>query len=322
MRMTYPFILEKLTGTSGGRTLLLLSGGTGSPKLLRGLLFYCSGAQVTVIANTGDDIWISGNLVCPDLDTVIYTAAGIVSERWWGINGDTFRTHERLASLGHKEALVIGELDRATHIFRSDLLRRGATLTDATLAMCASFEISATVLPMTDDFVPTTIVTDNGEMHIQDFLVRYQQAPNVSRVRCRTSKMTKEVETALDEHRSVVIGPSNPISSIGPILDVNGMRQALKDRFVIAVSPIIRGEPISGPAGKFMESRGLPVSSLGVAEFYSDFLDVLIVDGRDDISQSDLPGDIELLRADTIMYGIEQSKNLATEIVRILPSQS
>jgi len=277
---------------------------------------------VTVIANTGDDIWISGNLVCPDLDTVIYTTAGIVSERWWGINGDTFRTHERLASLGQKEALIIGELDRAIHIFRSDLLRRGATLTDATHTICASLELAAKILPMTDDFVPTTIVTDKGEMHIQDFLVKYQQAPSVSQVRCRPGKMTKEVETALEECRSVVIGPSNPISSIGPILNVNGMRKILKDRFVIAVSPIIRSEPISGPAGKFMESRGLPISSLGVAEFYSDFLDALIVDHRDDISQSDLPDGIELFRADTIMYGIEQSKKLATEIVRILAHQS
>jgi len=277
---------------------------------------------VTVIANTGDDIWISGNLVCPDLDTVIYTTAGIVSERWWGINGDTFRTHERLASLGQKEALIIGELDRAIHIFRSDLLRRGATLTDATHTICASLELAAKILPMTDDFVPTTIVTDKGEMHIQDFLVKYQQAPSVSQVRCRPGKMTKEVETALEECRSVVIGPSNPISSIGPILNVNGMRKILKDRFVIAVSPIIRSEPISGPAGKFMESRGLPVSSLGVTEFYSDFLDALIVDHRDDISQSDLPDGIELFRADTIMYGIEQSKKLATEIVRILAHQS
>ncbi len=277
---------------------------------------------MTVIANTGDDIWISGNLVCPDLDTVIYTTAGIVSERWWGINGDTFRTHERLASLGQKEALIIGELDRAIHIFRSDLLRRGATLTDATHTICASLELAAKILPMTDDFVPTTIVTDKGEMHIQDFLVKYQQAPSVSQVRCRPGKMTKEVETALEECRSVVIGPSNPISSIGPILNVNGMRKILKDRFVIAVSPIIRSEPLSGPAGKFMESRGLPVSSLGVAEFYSDFLDALIVDHRDDISQSDLPDGIELFRADTIMYGIEQSKKLATEIVRILAHQS
>ena len=277
---------------------------------------------MTVIANTGDDIWISGNLVCPDLDTVIYTTAGIVSERWWGINGDTFRTHERLASLGQKEALIIGELDRAIHIFRSDLLRRGATLTDATHTICASLELAAKILPMTDDFVPTTIVTDKGEMHIQDFLVKYQQAPSVSQVRCRPGKMTKEVETALEECRSVVIGPSNPISSIGPILNVNGMRKILKDRFIIAVSPIIRSEPISGPAGKFMESRGLPVSSLGVAEFYSDFLDALVVDHRDDISQSDLPDGIELFRADTIMYGIEQSKKLATEIVRILAHQS
>jgi LPPG:FO 2-phospho-L-lactate transferase len=318
--MTYPFILEKLTEELE-KNMLLLSGGTGSPKLLRGLLFYYSGAQVTVIANTGDDIWISGNLVCPDLDSVIYTAAGIVSERWWGVNGDTFRTHERLASLGRKEALIIGELDRATHIFRSDLLRRGATLTDATLALCASLELPAQVLPMTDDFVPTTIVTDKGEMHIQDFLVKYQQAPGVSQVRSHASKMTQQVDTALEECRSVVIGPSNPISSIGPILNVNGMRQSLKDRFVIAVSPIIRSEPISGPARKFMESRGLPVSSLGVAEFYNDFLDVLIVDPRDDISESDLPSDMKLLRADTIMYGIEQSKKLATEIVQVLVHQ-
>jgi len=302
--------------------LLLLSGGTGSPKLLGGLLLYCSGAQITIIANTGDDIWISGNLVCPDLDTVIYTTAGIVSERWWGINGDTFCTHERLASLGYKEPLIIGELDRAIHIFRSDLLRRGATLTDTTHTICASFQLSAKILPMTDDFVPTTIVTDKGEMHIQDFLVKYQQAPSVLQVRCRPSKMTKDVETALEQCRSVVIGPSNPISSIGPILNVNGMRKILKDRFVIAVSPIIRNEPISGPAGKFMESRELPVSSLGVAEFYSDFLDALIVDHRDDISQSDLPGDIELFHADTIMYGTEQSKKLATEIVRILAHQT
>jgi LPPG:FO 2-phospho-L-lactate transferase len=297
--------------------LLLLSGGTGSPKLLRGLLFYCSGDQLTVIANTGDDIWLSGNLICPDLDTVIYTAAGIVSERWWGVSGDAFRIHERLASLGQKEALVIGELDRATHIFRSNLLRRGATLTDATRALCSSLELCVNILPMTDDFVPTTIATDKGEMHIQDFLVKYQQAPRVTRVTCRAGRMTKEVEKTLAQCRSVVIGPSNPISSIGPILNVNGMRQALKDRFVIAVSPIIRGEPISGPARKFMESCGLPVSSSGVAEFYCDFLDVLIVDHRDDISQGDLPDGVELLRADTIMHDIEQSKKLATEIVRI-----
>ena len=297
--------------------MLLLSGGTGSPKLLRGLLFDAPSADVTVVANTGDDIWISGNLVCPDLDTVIYTAAGIVSDRWWGVDGDTFRTHERLVSLGHEEALIIGELDRAIHIFRSNFLRQGETLTNATRKICASFGLSADILPMTDDFVPTTILTDKSEMHIQDFLIKYQQAPNVLQVRCPESQMTKEVETALGHNRCVVIGPSNPISSIGPILNVSGMRESLKNRFVIAVSPIIQNEPISGPAGKFMKSRGLPISSKGVAEFYSDFLDVLIVDHRDDIAQSDLPSDTKLLRANTIMHDAEQSRQLAAEIEQI-----
>ncbi|MGZ4869960.1 MAG: 2-phospho-L-lactate transferase, partial [Halobacteriota archaeon] len=217
--------------------MLLLSGGTGSPKLLRGLRSFCSDTQVTVIANTGDDMWVSGNLVCPDIDTVIYTMAGVSTERWWGIRDDTFLTHEALASRGHEEALAIGELDRATHIFRTDLLRQGLTLTDATLLICASFAVASKVLPMTNDFVPTILKTDEGEMHIQDFLIKHKQRPSVSRVNCRAGTMTRETKTALEEHDAVVIGPSNPISSIGPILRVNGMREALKDRFVIAISP-------------------------------------------------------------------------------------
>jgi len=299
--------------------LLLLSGGTGSPKLLRGLLNLYPETQLTVIANTGDDIWVSGNLVCPDIDTVIYTIAGVSTDRWWGIRGDTFLTHEALVSRGHEEGLIIGELDRATHIFRSDLLRQGATLTDATLLLCASFGVSSKVLPMTNDFVPTMIQTDEGEMHIQDFLIKHKQRPAVKKVNCETSAMTTEVNTALEEHDAVVIGPSNPISSIGPILCVNGMREALKDRFVVAVSPIVRTEPVSGPARKFMESAGLPVSSIGVAEFYGDLLNILIVDNTDfAVSSRDLPGEVEVLRANTIMADGKQSKELAAEILQLL----
>ena len=299
--------------------MLLLSGGTGSPKLLRGLLNLCPETQLTVITNTGDDAWVSGNLVCPDIDTVIYTIAGVSTDRWWGIRGDTFLTHEALVRRGHEEALIIGELDRATHIFRSDLLRQGATLTNATLLLCASFGISSKVLPMTNDFVPTKIETDEGEMHIQDFLIKYKQEPAVTKVNWETSAMTTEVKAALEEHNAVIIGPSNPISSIGPILHVNGMRGALKDRFVVAVSPIVRTEPVSGPARKFMESAGLPVSSVGVAEFYGDFLDILIVDNKDfAISSQDLPGEVEVLRASTIMADGKQSKELAAEILQLL----
>jgi len=299
--------------------VLLLSGGTGSPKLLRGLLSVCSETQLTVIANTGDDIWVSGNLVCPDIDTVIYTIAGVSTDRWWGIDNDTFSTHEALVSRGHEEALIIGELDRATHIFRTDLLRQGATLTDATLLWSASYGVSSKVLPMTNDFVPTMIETNEGEMHIQDFLIKHKQQPSVSRVNCRASSMTQEVKNALEEHETVVIGPSNPISSIGPILRVQGMREALKERFVVAVSPIIQTEPVSGPARKFMESERLPVSSAGVAEFYSDFLDVLIVDNTDfDISRRDLPDEVEVLRANTIMLNREHSEELAGFLLQVL----
>jgi len=299
--------------------LLLLSGGTGTPKLLRGLLSLSTEKQLTVIANTGDDIWVSGNLVCPDIDTVIYTIAGITSDRWWGIRDDTFLTHEALVSRGHEERLIIGELDRATHIFRSDLLRQGVSLTEATLLLCASFGVSSKVLPMTNDFVPTIIQTDEGEMHIQDFLIKHKQLPAVMQVNCETSAMTTEVKTALKENDAVVIGPSNPISSIGPILRVNGIREALKDRFVVAVSPIVGTEPVSGPARKFMESMGLPVSSVGVAEFYSDFLDILIVDNTDfAVSSSDLPDEVQVMHTNTIMTDRRQSKALAAKILQLL----
>ena len=300
--------------------MLLLSGGTGTPKLLRGLLSLCPETQLTVIANTGDDMWVSGNLVCPDIDTVIYTIAGVSTDRWWGIRDDTFLTHEALVGFGHEEELMIGELDRATHIFRSDLLRQGAALTDAIRLLCASFGVSSKVLPMTNDFVPTMIETDEGEMHIQDFLIKHKQQLAVTKVNCETSAMTTEVKTALGEHDAVVIGPSNPISSIGPILRVNGMREALKDRFVVAVSPIVGTEPISGPARKFMESVGLPVNPIGVAEFYSDFLDILIVDNTDfAVSSSALPDEVEVLHANTIMSDRKQSTALAAKILKLLP---
>jgi LPPG:FO 2-phospho-L-lactate transferase len=300
-----------------------LSGGTGGPKLLRGLLVIRPETQMTVVVNTGDDMWVSGNLVCPDVDTVIYTIAGVSTDRCWGIRGDTFLTHDALKSRGHKEALKIGELDRATHIFRTSLLRRGATLTEATRQVCASLAIASTVLPMTNDFVPTMIETEGGKMHIQEFLIKRKQQPHVLQVHCGEGVMTTEVKTALKEHSTAVIGPSNPISSIGPILRVKGMREALKNHFVVAVSPILRTEPFSGPARKFMESEGLPVSSAGVAEFYSDFLDVLIVDNADfQISRRDLPGEIEVLRANTVMQSKDDRKELAGQIVQILAEYS
>ena len=297
----------------------MLSGGTGGPKLLRGLLTLLPEKELTAIVNTGDDMWVSGNLVCPDVDTVIYTIARIVTERWWGIRDDTFRTYEELVKRGYDEEMIVGDLDRATHIMRTQLLRQGITLTQATRKICRSFSVEATVLPMTDDFVPTTVITDRGEIHIQEFLIKYERKPRVLQVKPKHGTMTPQVRAAFECHDSVVIGPSNPVSSIGTILSVEGVKKALKDSFVIAISPIIRGEPVSGPARQFMEAEGLPVTSLGVAQFYEDFLDVLVVDTSDsDVESHTKPEGLSVVHHDILMYGIEQSKALAEKVLAII----
>ncbi|MGZ4952140.1 MAG: 2-phospho-L-lactate transferase [Halobacteriota archaeon] len=299
-----------------GINLLVLSGGTGGPKLLIGLLSLLPEEALNVIVNTGDDMWVSSNLVCPDVDTVIYTIARVITEHWWGRRHDTFRTYEELIRRGYEEEMIVGDFDRATHIMRTQLLRQGHTLTQATHKICESFSISATVLPMTDDFVPTTVITDQGEMHIQDFLIKHKRQPRVVQVKPKESVMTRAIHAAFRSHDSVIIGPSNPVSSIGPIMCVRGMRQALKDRFVLAVSPIIRGEPISGPARKFMQSEGLPVNACGVAQFYEDFLDVLVIDSSEpDVTARAMPEGVSVVRTDILLHGIEQSKALAGKIL-------
>lgn len=299
--------------------MLVLSGGTGGPKLLRGWLSLLPEEELTTIVNTGDDMWVSGNLVCPDVDTVIYTVARLITERWWGIQDDTFQTYEELIKRGYEEEMIVGDLDRATHIMRTHLLNQGNTLTQAILTICRSFSVAATVLPMTNDFVPTTVITDRGEMHIQDFLIKHKREPRVIQVKPKKGTMTPEIRAAFQCHDSVVIGPSNPISSIGPIARVEGMKKALKDRFVIAVSPIIRGEPVSGPARQFMESEGLPVNSCGVAHFYEDFLDVLVVDtSESDVTSDAMPEGLRVVHHDILLQGIEQSKALAGNILAII----
>ncbi len=297
----------------------MLSGGTGAPKLLRGMLSLLPEEELTTIVNTGDDMWVSGNLVCPDVDTVTYTIAGIITERWWGIRDDTFRTYEELVTRGCEEAMIIGDLDRATHIMRTHLIRQRNTLTHATRMICRSLAVTATVLPMTDDFVPTTVVTDRGEMHIQDFLIKHKREPSVIEVKLKKGTMTPEIRAAFAGHEPVVIGPSNPVSSIGPIVQVKGIKKALKDRFVVAVSPIIRGEPVSGPARQFMESEGLPVNSYGVATLYEDFLDVLVVDtSESDLTSNAMPEGVSVVHRDILMRGIAQSKALAGVILALL----
>jgi len=263
--------------------LCFLSGGTGTPKLLRGysVLNPCFSA----IVNVAEDIWISGNKLCPDIDSVIYAIADVIDdEKWWGVKGDTFITHERLKALGFDEGLKIGDIDRATHIARSELLRKGYTLTQATRIVKNSFHIKAEILPVCEEEVKTYIKTPEGWMHFQEFWVLRRGNPEVEDVEFRgieKAVITEDARRAIENSNAVVIGPSNPVTSILPILEVKGVRKTLKDKVVIAVSPIINDKPVSGPAAKLMRAKGLEVSANGVAEFYSDFLDLIIVHSGD-----------------------------------------
>ncbi len=262
--------------------MLVLSGGTGTPKLIRGLRELC---DFWVVVNTAEDIWISGNKICPDIDSVIYVLAGIIDEeKWWGVKGDTFKTHQRLKALGFDEGMMIGDLDRATHIIRSEALRRGSTLCEATEIVSRAYGVSTPVYPMCEEEVATMVVTDEGEMHFQEFWVGKRGEPEVLDVYFRgieRAKIPEKVKKRLKKEEEVLIGPSNPITSIMPILSVENFAELLRDKKVIAISPIAGDSPFSGPAAKLMRAKGFEVSPRGVFDVYRDFLDLLVVDETD-----------------------------------------
>ncbi|WP_406671022.1 2-phospho-L-lactate transferase [Methanolobus sp. ZRKC4] len=300
--------------------MIIFSGGTGTPKLLNGLRKVIPEQDITVVVNTAEDLWVSGNLVTPDIDTVLYLFSDRIDlKKWWGIEGDTFRTHETMKSLGHRERMMLGDLDRATHIMRSDLIRSGMTLTEAITQLCRSFGVKAKVLPMSNDPVSSMISTPEGKRHFQDFWIGKRGEPEVLDVfqeGINRASISPAVLRALENDDKVLIGPSNPITSIGPIAGLPGMVDILRKKKVIAVSPIIGKEPVSGPAGKLMHARGIDVSSAGVASYYSDFLEHMVLDKRDTADEkrfTDLACDVS--RTDTLMKSVSVSSNLSRHIL-------
>lgn len=300
--------------------MLVLSGGTGTPKLLAGLRQLVPDEDITVVVNTAEDLWVSGNLVCPDIDTVTYLFAGMLdTSKWWGVAGDTYHTHEALIAAGSSEVLRLGDRDRATHIMRSEFIRQGASLSEAVDRTARMLGAGAGILPMCDEPVSSMISTDGGTMHFQEFWVGQRGKPDVLGVEYSgigNSSVPKAVRDAIRCEKNIIIGPSNPITSIGPILAVNGMRELVRDKHVVAVSPIIGCEPVSGPAGKLMSACGYEVSSGGVARFYEGVLDVFVVDERDGLGQRDVEGmGVDLVVADTMMASEEKCKALADVVM-------
>jgi LPPG:FO 2-phospho-L-lactate transferase len=296
--------------------ITLLSGGTGTPKLLQGIRQILHDTEIAVIVNTAEDMWVSGNHLSPDIDTVLYLFAGLLNtETWWGIRGDSFETNRYLERIGMPEQIAIGDRDRAIHIGRGELLRAKATLTEATETIGSALGVLATVLPMCDTPITTHVATENGPMHFQEYWVKHRGNVEISGI-IREYEIppaaTEAVIDAITKSEAVIIGPSNPVTSIGPILECAGVREALSSAFVIAVSPFIGSRPISGPAAALMQAWGRTPDSKGTKEVYGDSVDVFVQDTRDTI---DVPGS---LRLDTMMTGVKQSESLAWDILSLV----
>ena len=262
----------------------LLAGGTGGTKLAHGFAML-EDVELAVIANVGDDADIHGLHVSPDIDALLYTLAGLIdAERGWGVRGDTHTAHAMLERLGAPTWFTLGDADLATNVERTRRLNQGERLTDATAAMAAALGIRARILPASDERYRTRLETDEGVLDFQDYFVRRRQQPEVRAVRFEgDARPTAEVLEAVGGAELVVIGPSNPFVSIAPTLELAGVREALLTTAApkVAVSPIIGGRALKGPADRMLASMGHEPSALGVARLYAGVVDRFVLDEAD-----------------------------------------
>jgi LPPG:FO 2-phospho-L-lactate transferase len=264
-----------------------LAGGTGAAKLLRGLAGCLASGALTIVGNTGDDTEVWGLHVSPDLDTVTYALAGALDvARGWGRAEETFHALEAMASLGGPTWFSLGDRDLATHLVRTAALRGGETLSAVTALLAARLGVRARILPMSDAPVRTIVTTTQARLSFQEYFVRDKAQGDVVTVTyegAEAARPASGVVEALEDTDLVVVCPSNPVTSIGPILAVAGIATALRTTRapVVGVSPIVGDAPVSGPAGRLMQARGLEVSPLGVAAAYAPWLRALLIDATD-----------------------------------------
>jgi len=306
--------------------VVALAGGVGGAKLADGLARLLPPADLTVVVNTADDFTWHGLHISPDLDTVMYTLAGIANpETGWGVAGDTFLALDMLGRYGRETWFHVGDRDLATHVLRSDLLRQGMTLTAVTATLARALGVGATLLPMSNERVETVVETDMGDLSFQEYFVRYAWQPVVRRIRWEgldVARPAPGVLPALQAADVVVICPSNPFVSVGPILALPGVRASLRAaRRVLAVSPIVGGRALKGPAAKMMAELGQPVSAVSVAQGYADFLNAFILDWVDsaEVPQVEALG-VWPFVTDTIMQDRAGRIRLAQQVLKLAAS--
>ncbi len=304
--------------------LTVLSGGTGTPKLLQGLARLVGKGKLSVIVNTAEDVEVSGLNVTPDLDTVMYTLAGVVNEEtWYGIRGDTFACHDMLGRLGEPELLRIGDRDRAVKLRRTLELKQEKPLSEVTQELCEQLGVRARVLPMSDDRIQTRVDTEAGTLSFHEFWVRRRAADKVRDVSFEGAEEAKPapgVLEAIKTAKAIIIGPSNPVTSIGPILAIEDIREEIirnRER-VVAVSPILGNSAVSGPAGELMRGLGYRVSPLGVAKIYRGIIGALVLDWSDrGRARAVEEFGINTAFADLLMPNVASRVRLAREVLGI-----
>lgn len=309
--------------------IALLSGGVGGSRLAAGL-YDVLGEELVVIVNTADDEVIYGLHVSPDVDTVLYALSGIGDwERGWGIAGDTFRCNEALGRLGRENWFRIGDADLATNLLRTELLSSGMRLSEVTELIARRLGVRCRVIPMTDSRVRTTVLTSEGPMSFQQYFVKRRAEPEVLGITVERSpdeEPAPGVIEALTGSEAVIVAPSNPILSVRPILETRGVLDALRSSGAVrvAVSPIVGGRALRGPADRLMRSFGMEPSAYGVAKYYDELfgLDGMVIDRADaDLSvriESELG--VRVLVTDTVMTGRSRAVGLAAEVLRFARS--
>ncbi len=298
--------------------ITILAGGTGSAKFIRGIAQLIPQEKLTIISNVADNIKIYGLYVCPDIDTILYLLAGLLDKiKGWGIIKDSFNLNKMLAKYGCENWFKIGDSDLATHLYRTQLINDGLKLSEATEIMKKKLNIKARILPATDEWVETKILTENDEIHLQEFWVKNKAQDKILKIIYENTEKANPapgVIDAIENAKAIIISPANPITSIKPILAVRKITDALKNSRTktLAISPIIGESPISGPAGKLMKDLGYKVSPLTVISFYRDFIKFFLIDTKDSHLKERINSvDIKCIPTNITMTNLEQERCLA-----------
>ena len=265
--------------------ITVLAGGTGSVKIVRGLVSH--EPKVNVISNVGDNYWLYGLYICPDIDTIVYGLADLLDqERGWGIKKDTFNFLRQMEVFGEETWFRIGDRDAATNLIRTNMLKNGKNLSDITKWMCEKFAVTANIIPVTDNNIETRITTNKGELHLQEYWVKHRGKDPIEGIQyigAEKARPNPEAVNAIHDADMVILAPGNPLTSIGPMLQIKGIRKELSKmkKKVVAISPLIGDNAISGPAAKYMQAAGIESNAYGLAKMYSDVCSNIVVDSKD-----------------------------------------